>query len=302
MDSTLISKKTLQLQWEIRQQQLFSESIEAVRSETEQLFNVAVPVCVIDKQFTVYRVNDTFCDLFDCRKDEVVGKQCSSIWKSSVCGTDGCPLRIVTETGRPFSSEGSAMIRNGRKKICMVTAKPFFGTEGKITGIVENIIDITRRKEVEEELEKKKELLQEQNRLLEQKNSALLELMELIRFEKKRTREQIIDNVEYLVGPLIEKLKSCCSGREATFIRLLEANLHDLTSSFGSTMTRNMLRLSPQEIAICNIIRNGCDTKEIADLLHLSVKTIETHRKNIRRKLGIANRKENLYTCLSSLH
>jgi DNA-binding NarL/FixJ family response regulator len=47
--------------------------------------------------------------------------------------------------------------------------------------------------------------------------------------------------------------------------------------------------LSPREREVLQLIAEGCSTKEAAARLHLSVKTIETHRRQIMDKLGIFN-------------
>lgn len=77
---------------------------------------------------------------------------------------------------------------------------------------------------------------------------------------------------------------------------LLEENLKGITSELGIQLSDKYLILSPREIEICNMIHGGLNTKEIADLLNLSVRTIETHRYNIRRKLQIGKTKTNLTT------
>ena len=302
MKSASLNKKSRQLQWEIEQQHLITGRIESVRRETEQIFNIAVPLCVIDTNCRILRVNDTFCDLFGFERTSVVGRVCHTIWKNNLCNSRNCPMSYVKMSAKPsYTTEGTVQSRNGKQLICMITAKPFFSKENELIGIVENFIDITLRKEMEEELERTKLELLDQNLLLERKNSALRELMEQIRTDKKQTEERILDNVEHLVRPIIEKLKDCCCEKESTFIQMIETNLSEITSPFGSTIARNMLKLSSKEITIANMIKNGCDSKEIANLLHLSLKTVETHRKNIRRKLGITKSHENLYTCLTSI-
>lgn len=48
-------------------------------------------------------------------------------------------------------------------------------------------------------------------------------------------------------------------------------------------------RLSAREFEVFRLVGNGLRPREIADALFLSVKTVETHRMNIRKKLGLAD-------------
>ncbi|MEM8965202.1 MAG: response regulator transcription factor [Bacteroidota bacterium] len=50
--------------------------------------------------------------------------------------------------------------------------------------------------------------------------------------------------------------------------------------------------LSEREIQIVRLVAEGKITKEIADQLYVSVRTIETHRSRIMKKLGVANTAE----------
>ena len=46
-------------------------------------------------------------------------------------------------------------------------------------------------------------------------------------------------------------------------------------------------RLSDREFEVFQLIGHGSGTRAIADRLRLSVKTVEVHRANIKRKLGL---------------
>lgn len=48
-------------------------------------------------------------------------------------------------------------------------------------------------------------------------------------------------------------------------------------------------QLSEREIEVINLIRDGLSSKEIADRLKLSIKTVEVHRHNILKKLRVKN-------------
>jgi len=89
--------------------------------------------------------------------------------------------------------------------------------------------------------------------------------------------------------------------RQASLMSILESNLKDIVSPFARELTRKYLKFTPTEIQVANLVKQGKTTKEIADLLNVSDKTIESHRKNIRGKIGIKNKKENLQTHLLTI-
>jgi DNA-binding CsgD family transcriptional regulator len=83
-------------------------------------------------------------------------------------------------------------------------------------------------------------------------------------------------------------------------VTLLRQSLQEIASPFLTQIARDHMELTPVEIAISTMIRNGLSTKEIAQLRCISSATVRRHRENIRRKLGLRNRKVNLATCLQA--
>ena len=51
---------------------------------------------------------------------------------------------------------------------------------------------------------------------------------------------------------------------------------------------------SSSELRIASMIKNGLTSQEIADLLHISLDTVKTHRRGIRKKLNLNNSNINL--------
>ena len=62
-----------------------------------------------------------------------------------------------------------------------------------------------------------------------------------------------------------------------------------------------LILLSPQEIQIASMIKDGFNTSEIADTLNLGLDTIKSHRRNIRRKLHITRKEIELASYLKSV-
>ena len=100
--------------------------------------------------------------------------------------------------------------------------------------------------------------------------------------------------------PIVFELELEVTGRQRSYVTLLRRSLQEITSPFLSQIARDHVQLTPVEIAISTMIRNGLSTKEIAQLRCISPATVRRHRENIRRKLGLRNRKANLATYLQA--
>ena len=126
--------------------------------------------------------------------------------------------------------------------------------------------------------------------------------MKRIENERLVFQENLSTNILCNIEPYMNKLKQTSLDRDQTrTLEVLEKNIKDMASLLiYSAMTMN-LRLTPAEMQISNFIRQGYSSKEIAGLLNISPATIDKHRKNVRKKLGITNKKQNLRSVLSSI-
>ncbi len=162
--------------------------------------------------------------------------------------------------------------------------------------------DITQRKQTEEELKKREEELKVKSSRLEEANTALTVLLRHRDEEKIALEETIAANISELVIPYAEKLRtSHLNGSQMAYLDILSTNLQNIVSPFLREVARGYTRLTPMEIQIADLIRNGKTSKEIAELLHVSKRTIDTHRENIREKLDLLNKGLNLQSYLKTL-
>lgn len=187
-----------------------------------------------------------------------------------------------------------------RKRWYAVRVVPY--RDEKVHRVIVTHENITPIMEVQEELkEKKVELTMERERL-EEANIALRVLLRQREEDRKRIEDTIYGNVERLVFPYFEKMKQGqLSERHRTLLDLAEVNLQDIVSPFLHSLSALSVNLTPQEIDVANMVRSGKSSKEIAEVLNLSVAGVDFHRKNLRRKLGLTNTNRNLRSYLMSL-
>jgi PAS domain S-box-containing protein len=157
-------------------------------------------------------------------------------------------------------------------------------------------LEIAERKNAERALLESEAKLRKQKSALEQKNVALREVIAQIEVEKIRIKEDIDNNINIVVAPILEKLK--IEKPAPKYVNLLQHHLKEITSSFVSKITKKSFKLTPREIEVCNMVKGGLTSKDISNLLNISYRTIEKHRKNIRHKLGISNKRINLTSFL----
>ncbi|MFH1519637.1 MAG: MEDS domain-containing protein [Candidatus Omnitrophota bacterium] len=168
--------------------------------------------------------------------------------------------------------------------------------KGKVVDMQGICMDTTERKKAEEELKKSESMLREQKLALEQKNLALKEMIEHIERTKNKTKEDIAINIDESLLPILRKLR--LKGTSAKYLNLLQYHLKELTSSFGRKITQKNLKLTPREIEICNMLKSSLTSKEISNLLNISIQTVGKHRKNIRHKIKISSKGINLVSFL----
>lgn len=158
---------------------------------------------------------------------------------------------------------------------------------------------LTHRK-AETNLQEAHEALQREHRALQETNITLRTLLSHLEEEKREIRASILMNIQKLLMPIVYELELEVTGRQRSYVTLLRHNLQEIASPFLTQMCRDFVELTPVELAISTMIRNGLSTKEIAQLRSVSPATVRRHRENIRRKLKLTNRKLNLVTFLQA--
>lgn len=162
--------------------------------------------------------------------------------------------------------------------------------------------EIEERRTMEKILRDRERDLQVEKTNLEETNTALRVLLKRREADKAALQEQVMYNVKKLVLPYLNKVrKEIHDERQKTCLGIAEANLGDLTCSFSRRLSLSYYGLTVSELKVADFIRKGKKTKEIANLLGLSPRTVEAFRQSIRKKLMLQNKKVNLRTFLMSI-
>ncbi|NVM57635.1 MAG: helix-turn-helix transcriptional regulator [Desulfobacterales bacterium] len=137
---------------------------------------------------------------------------------------------------------------------------------------------------------------------LEEVTAALNVLLRQREQDKKELEEKVLSNVKELIAPYLERLKRTrLDEKQTAYIGIIESNLDEIISPFSRQLSSKFFSLTPKEIQVADLVKDGKTTKEIAELLNMSTRAVEFHRDNIRTKLGLKNKKANLRSRLLSL-
>jgi len=136
---------------------------------------------------------------------------------------------------------------------------------------------------------------------LTSKNIALREVLSQVEAESENVQNAIKTNMEKAVAPKLRALLRTVQPPESYLLEQLDQNLKNLVSPLMSRLETEFASLTPREMEIAGMIRNGMSSKEIAAALHLSVETVHKFRHHIRKKLGLTNEDVNLTSYLRFL-
>jgi DNA-binding CsgD family transcriptional regulator len=162
--------------------------------------------------------------------------------------------------------------------------------------------NITALKLAEERLRQSENALWQEKQKLVEANTALKVLLQRREADQQKMESDVLDNVRRMVVPLLERLgRLPIPARAKIMLASLEKRLSELTQPFLRRLSAAESVLTPQEIEVAALIREGRSSKEVAALMNLSLTTINFHRRNLRRKLNLRNSRINLRTYLVSL-
>jgi PAS domain S-box-containing protein len=208
-------------------------------------------------------------------------------------------LGIAVQKGSVHNIEYEIVRKDGDTFPANISAGVIKDAAGNMIGFVAIAQNITQRKEAELAIKASEMKLKEQKLALEQKNIALREIIAQIEIEKRKIKDDIVANASTVLSPILKKLKTDKSTEK--YVDLLRHHVEDLTSSLGGKLREVGTKLTAREVEICNMIKGGLANKDISHLLSISNQTVEEHRKNIRKKLELTNKRINLTSYLRGL-
>ena len=297
------------------------------------------PIVLYDILGKVIYVNPAFEQTFGFSSDELLGKQVDFVpqenWPETQKAIENMlrgkkihlfETRRLTKDGRVLDVQISSTLfsnRNGEPAGNIVTLRDISAQKkaeielrkyhdhleelvGERTAELAKInaqleLEIDERKRAEKKLRKREIELKAQSHHLEEVITALKVLLKQREDDKKELGDNVLSNVKELVSPYLERLKnSRLNTHQKTLIDILDSNLSNMISPFISKLSSRYFNLTPMEVRVANLVKEGKTNKEISGILYISKNTVLFHRYNIRRKLGLKNKKINLRSHLLS--
>jgi DNA-binding NarL/FixJ family response regulator len=109
-------------------------------------------------------------------------------------------------------------------------------------------------------------------------------------------------NHDKVIKPCLERLlHSHLDERQRGLLATLEASLKELASPLSNTLSSALSSLTPREVEVAQLVRQGRSNGEIADPLNVSENAVAFHRQNSRSRLGLTKKRINLHSYLNTL-
>lgn len=248
-------------------------------------------------------VSPKVLDILGYKTEEVIGKTPFDLMPPGEAVRMGSIFSASVAKCEPFSClENTNVHKDGHLVVLETSGVPFFDSKGTCLGYRGIDRDITERKRMEEKLRESGETMRLHARELEESYHALKVLLKQRENDKKDLEDNILSNLKHLVLPYIEELKkSKQMTDERMYLNIIESNLKEIVSPFSAKLSFRHVCLTSKEILIADLIKDGKQDKDIAEVLSISLDTVKSHRKNIRKKLHISGVRTNLRTYLLSL-
>lgn len=282
------------------------EQAESMQSIYQALDSIGLIVCSLEEEDARIEIFSAGAEkLFGYSQGDVLGQPLVVVYPPKDRTMVGEQVRRLRQGQALQSFDTILARRSGDHFPAVVSIHPFARQDGRFTKAVGAFRDISELMLIQKQLQAMNDELERRvdarTAELYESNVALKVLLGKREEDKLLLSEQVVSHSAKLVDPFIDRLlKSGLNEQQQVLVEILRVNIQELTSPFASAFSSKMNRLTPVEIQVANLVKQGKRTKEIAEIMHLSTGTISIHRKNIRRKLDLTHQKTNLQTMLST--
>lgn len=248
-------------------------------------------ILLVDEDFEIVRANHRASEIFGLLEQNLIGTGIRSL--TDAAGAKQL-IRFFNDLieGQRQSTELTGVYVDGRTFPATLTATRIDFNETRCWPII--VHDNSHRTSLENRLN-------EEKRQTEEMNLTLKNVMKSIENEQKDLENRVASKIRMTLLPALDKIdKAADASVRRSYIQLFREQLLSLTAGFKKELDPSLLRLSRTEIEVCRFIQVGRSTKEICEVMNLSFETIQTHRKNIRRKLSLNGEKVNLHAFLAN--
>ncbi len=151
-------------------------------------------------------------------------------------------------------------------------------------------------------LSRRRDELRQKSGDLERQNRELRHLLKQHAADGRALETGIMGNVHGILKPLLEAMhQGASSAEQTTRLERLNEQIDELLGVFAPQLDSLCFNLTPRELRVARLIRDGYRSQQIAARLRIATRTVTTHRTQIRKKLGILKQRRNLRTCLLAI-
>jgi PAS domain S-box-containing protein len=298
VDETGTVKEYQSIGMDITRRHLMKLKLQESEARTQALLDASPEVAfLIDTRGNLLAVNKAFCLRFGKTAEELQGKKVLDLIPSAIGKTQkilGIEVIRNAKLIRHKAKIAGLLVENS---IC-----PVLNSKGEVVQLAVFSRDITREEEMKLALREREKKLKSKSKTLEELNVALKVLLEKRTQDKEELEERVVSNIKLLVEPYLKKLDgSGFTEKQSAYLDILKSHLNDIASPLARKLSSDQYSLTPKEMNVAMLIKEGKTTKEIAELMHSSMRSVEFHRENLRKKLDLTNKKSNLRSRLLTI-
>ncbi len=282
-----------------------AQSEEALRKSEAKLYSIfrAAPAGIgLVSNRVLKEVNDRICEMVGYSREELLEQNARILYPSDEDYEYVGRKKYAQIRERGIGTVETRWQRKDGEVINVLLSSSAVDPNDLTRRVTFTALDITERKWAEKKLRERKEALKAQALSLEELNTALKVLLRRREEDKAELEENVVGNVKELVLPYVETLRNTrLDAKQMAYTSIIESLLNDIVSPFLRSLSSKYTGFTPREIQVAALVKEGKTNKEIAELLNVSARAVESHRENIRAKFGLKHQPVNLRSYLLSL-